>query len=70
MDKPKSIGVVTEVFPDSRFRVMLTEPPKEILAYMSGKMKINRIHVILGDKVQVEVDPYGGKATSRITRRL
>ncbi len=39
----------------------------EIIAYLGGKMKFNRIRVIVGDLVELLLDEYGGKA--RITRR-
>ncbi|MFN4237902.1 MAG: translation initiation factor IF-1 [Vogesella sp.] len=50
-------GVVTEMLPESRFRVRL-DNGLEILAYGSGKMKIHRIRVIQGDRVTVEMSPY------------
>ena len=62
-------GTVVEVLPDLRYRVQLKDG-KDIIAYTSGKMKINKIHVIVGDRVRVELDPYGGKATNRLIRRL
>jgi translation initiation factor IF-1 len=60
-------GVVTEVLPNAMFRVEL-EDSRIILAYLAGKMRLNRIWVIVGDKVYLEVDPYGGRG--RITKRL
>jgi translation initiation factor IF-1 len=50
-------GVVTEVLPDSRFRVKL-ENDHEIIAYTAGKMKKFRIRTIAGDRVTVEMTPY------------
>lgn len=50
-------GVVIDVLPESRFRVRL-DNNVEILAYGSGKMKLHRIKVILGDRVTVEMSPY------------
>ena len=50
-------GVVTEMLPESRFRVQL-DNGLEILAYGSGKMKMHRIRVIQGDSVTVEMSPY------------
>lgn len=41
---------------------------KEILSYLSGKMRLHRIRVLVGDKVLLELEPYGGKA--RIIKRL
>lgn len=60
-------GVVTEALPNTLFRVILNEDKKEILAFLGGKMRLNRIRVLIGDKVIVELDQYGGKG--RITRR-
>ena len=62
-------GLVIDALPELKFRVRL-EDGKEILAYTGGKMKLNKIKVLIGDKVQVELDPYGGKATNRLVRRL
>lgn len=62
-----AFGTVIEALPDTLFKVKL-EDSNEILAYLSGKMRMNRIRVIIGDKVKVEIDPYGGKG--RITKRL
>jgi len=39
-----------------------------VLAYLAGKMRMHRIRVLIGDKVTLELDPYGGRA--RITKRL
>ena len=50
-------GVVTEVLPDSRFRVKL-ENEHIIIAYTGGKMIQNHIRILLGDKVKVELSPY------------
>ncbi len=61
------MGVITESLPNTLFRVQ-TEDGKEILAYLSGKMRIHRIRVLIGDKVALEDNPYGGKL--RIVKRL
>ena len=70
MDKKEEtlIGVVTETLPNTLFRVRLDGSDTETLAYLAGKMRMNRIRVIIGDRVEVAIDPYGGKG--RITRRL
>lgn len=60
-------GVVTEALPDTLFKVRL-EDGSELLTYLAGKMRMHRIRVLIGDKVTVEIDPYGGKG--RITKRL
>lgn len=61
-------GVVVESLPNIMFRVKLDESEEPILAYLSGKMRLHRIRVLVGDKVLLELEPYGGKA--RITKRL
>ena len=50
-------GVVTEVLPDSRYRVTL-ENGHSLIAYTAGKMRLHRIRIIEGDKVTVELSPY------------
>ena len=59
-------GVVTEALPSTLFRVKMDDE-KEILAYLSGKMRMHRIKVLIGDTVEVLLDPYGGKG--RIVKR-
>ena len=60
-------GTITEALPNTMFRVT-TEGGEGILAYLSGKMRIHRIKVLVGDKVSLEDNPYGGKL--RIVKRL
>lgn len=50
-------GTVTEVLPNAMFRVTL-ENNHEILAHTAGKMRKNKIRVLAGDKVVVEMTPY------------
>ena len=50
-------GVVTELLPNAMFRVRL-ENNHEILAHTAGKLRKNRIRVLAGDKVKVEMTPY------------
>ncbi len=64
----KVTGIVLESLPNTEFKVELTDDKRVIHTYLSGKMKINRIRVLVGDKVEVELNPYDGK--SRLTRRL
>ena len=61
-------GVVEEALPNALFRVTLENQEEPIIAYLSGKMRKFRIKVLVGDKVIVLTDPYGGKG--RITKRL
>jgi translation initiation factor IF-1 len=57
-EKLKADGVVTDALPDTKFKVKL-EDGKEILAYLSGKMRMNYIKVMVGDKVTMELSPDG-----------
>ena len=50
-------GVVSEVLPDTRFRVGL-ENGHILIAYLSGKMRKHRIRILAGDKVTLEMSPY------------
>lgn len=50
-------GVINELLPNAMFRVTL-ENGHEILAHTSGKMRKNRIRILVGDKVTVEMTPY------------
>jgi translation initiation factor IF-1 len=61
-------GIVEEALPNAMFRVTVESEEEPILAYLSGKMRRFRIRVLVGDKVGMVIDPYGGKA--RITKRL
>lgn len=60
-------GLVIEALPQILFRVEF-EGGDIILAYLGGKMRLNRIKVLVGDTVEVLLDPYGGKG--RIIKRL
>lgn len=66
-------GVVEEVLPNQLFRVRLPAEEESaegelVLAYLAGKMRLHRIRVLMGDSVEMVLDPYGGRA--RIVRRL
>ena len=50
-------GVVSELLPNAMFKVKL-DNDHEVIAHTSGKMRKNRIRVLAGDKVQVEMTPY------------
>ena len=64
---PTTRGTVTEILPDLKYRVTLTDG-REILAYCAGKMRLHKIKVLVGDTVEVKLDEYRGNATNRITR--
>lgn len=70
MDKEKLIfeGTVTEALPNANFKVELKNG-QEVLCHISGKIRMNYIKILPGDKVQVEMSPYDLKK-GRITRRL
>ena len=61
-------GTVEEALPNALFRVLLDGEEEPIIAYLAGKMRKYRIRVLVGDKVALVPEPYGGKA--RITKRL
>lgn len=60
-------GVVTETLPNAMFRVALPDE-KQVIAYLSGKMRIHKIKVLIGDRVELTLDQYGGRG--RIIKRL
>ncbi|OGN20037.1 MAG: translation initiation factor IF-1 [Candidatus Yanofskybacteria bacterium RIFCSPLOWO2_02_FULL_45_10] len=51
-------GVISEALPDTNFRVKLDDG-KEVLAYLAGKMRLNYIKVMIGDRVVLELSPDG-----------
>lgn len=76
-------GIVTEALPNTQFRVRYKIRPEDVnpddeesdgfeseesLTYLAGKMVRFRIRILVGDKVSVKTDPYGGKG--RIIKRL
>ena len=61
-------GIVVESLPNTFFKVKRDDTEEEILTYLSGKMRLHRIRVLIGDKVIVEIEPYGGKG--RIIKRV
>lgn len=60
-------GQVIEALPNTFFLVKRNDTGEDIMTYLSGKMRLNRIWVFVGDKVSVLMDPYGGKG--RIIKR-
>lgn len=58
---------VIEALPNVMFRVELTTG-ETMIATLAGKMRIHRIKVLVGDRVLVKLDPYGGKG--RVVKRL
>ena len=61
-------GVITEVLPNTMFRVKLENFETPILANLSGRMRMNNIKCLEGDTVEVEMSPYD-LTRGRISRR-
>ncbi|MBI2036004.1 MAG: translation initiation factor IF-1 [Candidatus Liptonbacteria bacterium] len=68
MADTKVVGVVLEALPATTFKVKLDDG-REVLGYLSGKMRMYHIKILPGDKVAVEMTPYDEKR-GRIVRRL
>lgn len=70
MEKNKSLseGVVLEAMPSTLFKVKLDDG-RQILGHLSGKMRLNYIKVLPGDRVRVEMTPYD-ETKGRIVHRL
>jgi translation initiation factor IF-1 len=56
-DQISTDGIVQEVLPNAMFRVKLEQGPV-ILGHISGKMRQNKIQILLGDRVRMEMSPY------------
>lgn len=67
-DTIEAEGTVVESLPSALFRVEL-DNGQEILAHLSGKMRLNYIKVVPGDKVKMEISPYD-LTKGRIKHRL
>lgn len=61
-------GEVSELMPAASFKVVL-ENGHEIMAHLSGKMRMNKIRILPGDKVKLQISPYD-LSKGRITYRL
>ena len=61
-------GVIAEALPNAMFRVLL-ENDHKVLAHVSGKIRMNFIRILPGDKVKLELSPYD-LSRGRITFRL
>lgn len=62
-------GTVQEALPGLLFRVTEDQTGREVLAHLAGKMKLNRIRVIPGDRVVIEMTQYDDRR-GRIVRRM
>lgn len=68
--KERKTGVVVEALPNTLFRVSLeNEENNVILTYLAGKMRLHRIRILVGDKVELEMDPYNPQK-AKIVRRM
>jgi translation initiation factor IF-1 len=67
-DEIEVTGKVIAVLPGNKFTVQLDNMPRTILCHLSGRMRKNRIKVILGDDIEATMSPYD-LALGRITRR-
>jgi translation initiation factor IF-1 len=56
-DQISSDGIIEEVLPNAMFRVKLAQGPI-ILGHISGRMRQNKIQILTGDKVRIEMSPY------------
>jgi translation initiation factor IF-1 len=63
------VGSVEEVLPGNMFRVKVDDVEKTLLCYLGGKLKQNKIRIILGDSVRLEVSVYD-LSKGRISYRL
>lgn len=62
-------GRVLEALADARFRVEM-DGGESVICYLAGKLRFRNINIKVGDRVEVMLDPAGGKATNRIVWRL
>jgi translation initiation factor IF-1 len=51
-------GTVTEALPNAMFRVVLNDSNHTVLAHLAGRIKLNFVRIVPGDKVRVELSPY------------
>ncbi len=65
-----AMGIVSEALPNTSFKVLVNKggDEQQVHAYLSGKMRMNRIKVLVGDRVEVVLDMNGTKG--RIVKRM
>jgi translation initiation factor IF-1 len=68
-DTIEMTGTVEEVLPGNMFRVKIENSEKPLLCYLGGRLKQNKIRIILGDNVRLEASVYD-LSKGRITYRL
>jgi translation initiation factor IF-1 len=62
-------GTILEALSNAMFRIKLHDMDKEVVSQASGKIRMNRIRLVVGDLVEVEFSPYD-LDKGRISRRL
>ncbi|HEY7781656.1 MAG TPA: translation initiation factor IF-1 [Ktedonobacterales bacterium] len=62
-------GTIIESLPNAMFRVTLNDNGHTVLAHLSGKIRLNFVRIVPGDKVKVELSPYD-LSKGRITWRV
>ena len=68
-DKTKTVvGTVVETLPNYMFRVDL-DSGGQVLAHLSGKLRVRKLKIVLGDRVEIELSPYDS-TRGRIIRRI
>lgn len=68
-DVIETTGTVTDVLPNSTFKVKLDINDHSVLCYLGGRLKQHKIKIVLGDSVRLEMSPYD-TLRGRITFRL
>jgi len=63
------VGAVEEVLPGNMYRVKVDNMPNTLLCYLGGRLKQNKIRIIMGDQVRIEISPYD-LTKGRVTYRL
>lgn len=57
-NKIETEGIVTEILPGTEFKVKLNDMDKIVKCKLSGKIKMNKIRILVGDRVSVKISPY------------
>ena len=63
------MGTVLEALPDGKFKISIDDEEREVVGYLSGKMRRFKIWILPGDKVKIEFSRYDDK-NGRITYRF
>ncbi|MBI1975087.1 MAG: translation initiation factor IF-1 [Parcubacteria group bacterium] len=68
LNTPRVEGEILEALPSTTFKVRLDDG-REVLAHLSGKMRIHHIKIMVGDRVEVELSPYDEKRGRIVYRK-